>query len=206
MYKSMLEVIVAWVRQQGIAGSAAPALREVPLLVPLDLSQIDWTQRSVEAKLMTLLQCMEQWSSPVFGQFEDIPRTRWLLSFALPYEMEFEDCQSDEKNLRCFPFETLLNQPEPQLVPLLVFEHPACSRRHIGGCQNYGRFLGTLHIRSRIIVGIQQGTMIFYNHPHEFGSKSGGFYETDRGWLRAYAKQTQALSSWLESQKLACEL
>lgn len=109
MYKSMLEVIVAWVRQQGIAGSAAPALREVPLLVPLDLSQIDWTQRMVEAKLMTLLQCMEQWSSPVFGQFQDIPRTRWLLSFALPYEMEYEDCQG-EQNLRCFPFETLLSQ------------------------------------------------------------------------------------------------
>ncbi|CAE7873596.1 TTC28 [Symbiodinium sp. KB8] len=109
MYKSMLEVIVAWVRQQGIAGSAAPALREVPLLVPLDLSQIDWTQRMVEAKLITLLQCMEQWSSPVFGQFQDIPRTRWLLSFALPYEMEYEDCQG-EQNLRCFPFETLLSQ------------------------------------------------------------------------------------------------
>ena len=28
MYKSMLEVMVAWVRQQGVAGSAAPALRK----------------------------------------------------------------------------------------------------------------------------------------------------------------------------------
>ena len=31
---------------------------------------------------------------------------------------------------------------------------------HMGGCQNYGPFLGTLNIRGRIIVGIQKGTII----------------------------------------------
>ena len=30
----------------------------------------------------------------------------------------------------------------------------------IGGCQNYGPFLGTLHIRRRIIVEIQKRTRI----------------------------------------------
>ena len=30
---------------------------------------------------------------------------------------------------------------------------------HVGGCQNYGRFLGTLNIRGRIIIGIQKGTI-----------------------------------------------
>ena len=30
----------------------------------------------------------------------------------------------------------------------------------MGGCQNYGHFLGTLNIRCRIIVGIQKGTII----------------------------------------------
>ena len=30
----------------------------------------------------------------------------------------------------------------------------------IGGCQNYGPFLGTLNIRCRIIIGIQKGTII----------------------------------------------
>ena len=30
----------------------------------------------------------------------------------------------------------------------------------LGGCQNYGPFLGTLNIRGRIIVGIQKGTII----------------------------------------------
>ena len=30
----------------------------------------------------------------------------------------------------------------------------------MGGCQNYGPFLGTLNIRCRIIVGIQEGTRI----------------------------------------------
>ena len=30
----------------------------------------------------------------------------------------------------------------------------------MGGCQNYGPFLGTLNIRGRIITGIQKGTII----------------------------------------------
>ena len=33
-------------------------------------------------------------------------------------------------------------------------------QRHMGGCQKYGPFLGTLNIRGRIIIGIQKGTMI----------------------------------------------
>ena len=31
---------------------------------------------------------------------------------------------------------------------------------YMGGCQNYGAFLGTLNIRCRIIIGIQNGTVI----------------------------------------------
>ena len=30
----------------------------------------------------------------------------------------------------------------------------------MGGCQNYGPFLGTLNIGCRIIIGIQKGTII----------------------------------------------
>ena len=30
----------------------------------------------------------------------------------------------------------------------------------MGGCQNYGPFLGTLNIRGRIIIGIQKGTIM----------------------------------------------
>ena len=30
----------------------------------------------------------------------------------------------------------------------------------MGGCQNYGPFLGTLNIRCRIIVGVRKGTII----------------------------------------------
>ena len=30
----------------------------------------------------------------------------------------------------------------------------------MGGCQNYGPFLGTLNIRGRIIIGIQKGIII----------------------------------------------
>ena len=31
---------------------------------------------------------------------------------------------------------------------------------YMGGCQNYGPFLGTLNIRCRIRIGIQRGTII----------------------------------------------
>ena len=31
---------------------------------------------------------------------------------------------------------------------------------HVGGCQNYGPFLGTLHIRCRTRIGTQEGTII----------------------------------------------
>ena len=31
---------------------------------------------------------------------------------------------------------------------------------YMGGCQNYGPFLGTLYIRCRIIIGTQKGTII----------------------------------------------
>ena len=30
----------------------------------------------------------------------------------------------------------------------------------MGGCQNYGPFLGTLNIRGRSIVGTQRGTIV----------------------------------------------
>ena len=36
---------------------------------------------------------------------------------------------------------------------------------HVGGCQKYGPFLGTLNIRCRIIIGIQKGTIIL-KAPH----------------------------------------
>ena len=36
----------------------------------------------------------------------------------------------------------------------------ARSFTQLGGCQKYGPFLGTLNIRGRIIIGIQQGTTI----------------------------------------------
>ena len=34
------------------------------------------------------------------------------------------------------------------------------SIKDMGGCQNYGPFLGTLNIRCRIIIGTQKGTII----------------------------------------------
>ena len=37
---------------------------------------------------------------------------------------------------------------------------------HMGGCPNYGPFLGTLNIRCRITIGIQTGAHNFDNHPY----------------------------------------
>ena len=31
---------------------------------------------------------------------------------------------------------------------------------YLGGCQNYGSFLGTLNIRCHIIIGTERGTLI----------------------------------------------
>ena len=31
---------------------------------------------------------------------------------------------------------------------------------NMGGCQNYGPFLGTLNIRCRIMIGTEKGTII----------------------------------------------
>ena len=36
---------------------------------------------------------------------------------------------------------------------------------HMGGCQNYGTFLGTLNNRCRSIIGTQKGTINLDNHP-----------------------------------------
>ena len=35
-----------------------------------------------------------------------------------------------------------------------------CFFSDMGGCQNYGPFLGTLNIRCRIIIGTQKGAII----------------------------------------------
>ena len=35
----------------------------------------------------------------------------------------------------------------------------------MGGCQNYGLFLGTLNIRCHIILGTQKRDLSFDNHP-----------------------------------------
>ena len=55
----------------------------------------------------------------------------------------------------------------------------------MGGCQNYGRFLGTLNIRCRIIIGLQRGVIILTTTHIGFGGSglmglgfgSFGFHE-----------------------------
>ena len=43
---------------------------------------------------------------------------------------------------------------------------------YMGGCQNYGPFLGNLNIRCRIITGIQKRGHNFDNHPHTTNKRS----------------------------------
>ena len=47
----------------------------------------------------------------------------------------------------------------------------------MGGCQNYGPFLGTLNIRCRIIMGTQKGTIILTTTHMNNSSSSGTNHE-----------------------------
>ena len=44
---------------------------------------------------------------------------------------------------------------------------------HMGGCQNYGPFLGTLNIRCRKINKDPKRDQHFDNHPHEINFQMG---------------------------------
>ena len=46
-------------------------------------------------------------------------------------------------------------------MAMSIFRTPRFSKQ-MGGCQNYGPFLGTLNIRGRTIMGTQNGD----NHPN----------------------------------------
>jgi len=91
-YMRLMDALQHWVHPtQAGARSAAQALRQVPLLIPLDLSRVSWTEPAFHTKLRKFLQCMSTsyeeggWST-LFAQNgqENVTKTRWLLSFALP--------------------------------------------------------------------------------------------------------------------------
>ena len=52
-------------------------------------------------------------------------------------------------------------------------------KTHMGGCQNYGPFLGTLNIRCRIIIGIQKWTIIFTTTHMNISRNRGGMKTYD---------------------------
>ena len=51
------------------------------------------------------------------------------------------------------------------IVAVDVCQLPAACRQDLGGCQNYGPFLGTLNIRGRIIIGTPKRDHNFDTHP-----------------------------------------
>ena len=50
----------------------------------------------------------------------------------------------------------------------------------MGGCQNYGSFLGTLNIRCRVIMGIQKGAMILTT-THILGQLASSSFDSNPG-------------------------
>ena len=58
----------------------------------------------------------------------------------------------------------------------------------MGGCQNYGPFLGTLNISCRIIVGIRNGTTILTT------THIGNYYRVIKGDTRSLDYGTYAWS------------
>ena len=57
--------------------------------------------------------------------------------------------------------QTLNQRPRPGFWRYFKTQQPlSILESHMGGCQKYGLFLGTLNIRGHIIIGIQKGTPI----------------------------------------------
>ena len=79
----------------------------------------------------------------------------------------------------------------------------------MGGCQNYGPFLGTLHIRCRIIIGIQKRDHNFDNHPHPTGkaaclgaARSVARAPELRAMIPEEGLRAQGRSSWVAVKEL----
>jgi len=84
-YKLLLEALHRWVDQRGPAGPAAPALTQVPLLVPLDLSRVPWSLPQVENKLRMFMHCMATSWTGIFDERPTNASARWLLAFSVPW-------------------------------------------------------------------------------------------------------------------------
>ena len=57
-------------------------------------------------------------------------------------------------------------KPCPSLRPESIESEPRTTcHDHVGGCQNYGPFVGTLNNRCHIIIGTQDRDHNFDNHP-----------------------------------------
>ena len=69
----------------------------------------------------------------------------------------------------------------------------------MGGCQNYGPFLGTLNIRGRIIMGIQKGPIILTT-THIISIEPGGEGPNMSSTLQALEEgaQTVLVVAWLK--------
>ena len=52
----------------------------------------------------------------------------------------------------------------------------------MGGCQDYGPFLGTPDIRCRIIIGDPKRDHNFDNHPHDVGPRNRGTTADSRAY------------------------
>ena len=71
----------------------------------------------------------------------------------------------------------------------------------MGGCQNYGPFLGTLNIRCRTIIRTQKVTLILTTTHIEFTGTQGMTAKT-----APEASQEKLAGAWPQSQEIACSL
>ena len=61
----------------------------------------------------------------------------------------------------------------------------------MGGCQDYGPFLGTLNIRCRIIIGTQKGTIILTTT--HIGNYLGPYGRATLGWNLGLVKLSKGV-------------
>ena len=64
----------------------------------------------------------------------------------------------------------------------------------LGGCQNYGPFLGALNIRYRIVIGTQKGTIMLTATHLVVGARNFGLRpQIEDGRIGAYGRRSRAL-------------
>ena len=102
----------------------------------------------------------------IAGSVTRIPSVSTFFSNFSDVKLSMIDGLGSENVMSDFRSNSNSEAPEPQKnMPTPDPAKPPTRRKarkvmHMGGCQNYGPFLGTLNIKCRTIFGTQKGTLI----------------------------------------------